>query len=670
MALLESLFEQEPQEPQAIFDPEKIVTMIDQLESDRGILHDRMDRDMDRYHLTPFTGIEDEDGTNILDGYRKFTSNDPATTMNLALHLGSTAKRLVRVHQPRAQEMEREINNLKELFCLGIWEAADQRRADLLQPTIQDSIFGQSLFRGRSAQRCLLIRDMFSGKTTADVQDWDPRNVYWDMGPNGLLWACEKSYKSRSNLMVEYGIDPAENEYEPQDNDQDKSYAVYDFFDEATNCVIVEGNIELKKATPHGMPRVPVIIDLAETRPLLSANEQDERDYESHYGESFYRSSRQMFDEQNQVFSIISVLTGRSIKQPIIVTSRDGSLTLPEDPWVTGQETSLSTDEQQSIAPLQQMEMAREAGPFMGLVSSMMQRGTFPANLFGSLNGTGGLSGYALTQLRQGVEAPLTPHIRSSERMIRKIFQLFVDAYSSGLFDTMELSGHLQNPQKSFFYEQIPPQALQTPGSIEVELIPSLPQDDASKVNLVQMLRDGPGGVPLIDDRFAREMMDFQDVDQMEKAVWEQQAGRGSPLALAVNSLKAATSQGNQQMTAVWKEESNMAVMQKRLEMMMLMLQTQQMQMALAMGQPPGAAPGGPPSPGGPPGPGGPQQPPGQAPQRQTTPPSNVQPPEARGIQSSPGQQAGPNVPPGTPRPGAQGRDQDLAALGLFGPNG
>ncbi|TFH63908.1 MAG: hypothetical protein E4G90_09180 [Gemmatimonadales bacterium] len=495
------------------YDPEYITRVVDALESGRSLLHIRMDEDMDRYHLTPFRGIPDEDGTNILDGYRKFTDNGPATTMNLALHLSSTAKRIIRVHQPRAQEQEREVNNLRELFCLGILEAVDDRRAKLLERKLQDSIMSQSLFRGRICQRALLVKDMFSGETYVDVADWDPRNVYWEVGGDGLNWACEKSYKSRSEIMTEYGIDPLGGNDEQFSNDQSKEYAVYDWLDQMFNIVIVEGNVELKSATPHGMPRCPVIIDLAETRPLFSAGRGIERDYDAHYGESFFRSSREMFDEKNQALSIISVLTGRSIAQPVAVTSRDGTLTLPEDPWQTGQRISLSTDEQQSVVPLEQMQMAQEVGPFLGVIANNVEHATFPSNLFGSL--TQNLSGYALIQLRRGAEAPLTPHLRSAERVIKQILELLVDAYKTGQFGQMQLGGHQQNPQKSYFYEMIPPQALASPGAIAVQLIPALPQDDASKVNLVQMLREGPGGVPLIDDRKARELMEFQDVDQI-----------------------------------------------------------------------------------------------------------------------------------------------------------
>jgi hypothetical protein len=73
--------------------PDEIIRMIDGMEMDRSEVQDRMDQDFDRYNLEPYQGEMDEDGEPILDGYKKFTANDPRTTMNLALHLGSTSKR-------------------------------------------------------------------------------------------------------------------------------------------------------------------------------------------------------------------------------------------------------------------------------------------------------------------------------------------------------------------------------------------------------------------------------------------------------------------------------------------------------------------------------------------------------------------------------------------------
>lgn len=406
----------------------------------------------------------------------------------------------------------------------------------------------------------------------------------------------------------------------------------------------------LKERTPHGMKRVPVVLAMAEARPLFQAGTG--HDYDEHYGESFYHSSRNIFEFQNFIYSIVMELSQRSIKQPLVLESRDGTFTLPDaDPRVSGQEIATSTDNQEQIKPLPPMEMVREAATLLGLISSEMQRGTFPASAFGELAFQ--LSGFAINQLRQGLEAPLTHHIKAVAKVTKQMLDLLCDTYSDGEFDQMELSGRLQTPSRSYFQETIDPNMIKNGGTIEVEVLAVLPQDDASKVSLAQLLRDpGASGVPVADDRFIREhILSIQDVEQMERAIWTQQANRGSPMAIAWNSMIAAAEEGDQEMAKLWENEWQVQLLTKMLEMMQLQMMGQQGGMG---GGPEGGGGGG----------GTGDQP------RPRLPGSEVMPPEMMGRGSGPSGQAGPNVPPGRPRPGAQDDDTRLANIGLFGPRG
>lgn len=632
--------------------PDQIVAIVDKMEMGRSDLHSRMDGDMDLYHLQTYGGELDANGEDTLAGYKKFTANDPQTVMNLALHLGSTAKRIIRVHQPRAQNAQREVDNMKELFELGIMTAADERRQKMGLPELQDGMFSQSLFRGRIAQRALLVKEetadaqeVSQSRTYVDITNWDPRNTYWAMGRHGLDWACEKSYKSRQEIIDEYGIDPAVGDPVFSEEDYDKEYAVYDWFDDQDNQIIVENLEQLKARTPHGMGVVPVALGFADLRPRFQASKEE--GYDVFYGESLYKADRAIFAEQNFLYSVVSELAKRSITQPLMIMSRDGSLTLPGDPRVSGQEVGLSTANEESILPVPPMETVKEFFPFVGIISGMMQRGSFPAPAFGELSFQ--LSGFAITQLSQGLLAPLTPHIKAVKNVLKQILDILSDAYSSGNFDQMALSGRRQDPGRSYFSEEISPELVREGGVIEVDIVAQLPKDDTTRVTLAQMLRDGP--VPIADDRFVRNMLEFQDPEQMERAVAEQMARRGSPLALAWESYVAASEQEDQDLAAIWWNEFMRIAMLNWLETMQL---AQFGGGATGLGGPAGA--------------GGSSN--GAAPASRTTPNSSVAPPETRGIQSSPNLQSGPNVPAGTPRPGAQSNEQRLSNIGLVGPRG
>ena len=178
----------------------------------------------------------------------------------------------------------------------------------------------------------------------------------------------------------------------------------------------------LKKRTPHGMKRVPISLGMVG---LVATFQADGRDYEVHYGESFYQSDRAMFAEQNFMLSILSELSKRSIKQPLVVKSPDGELTVDEDPREAGTVVSLTND--QSLEPLELMGLMKDSGVFMGVVSQFIQRGTFSYTQFGELNFQ--LSGFAITQLKQGVEAPITPDLKAMKIAIKEILEILSDAY-------------------------------------------------------------------------------------------------------------------------------------------------------------------------------------------------------------------------------------------------
>ena len=629
--------------------PKQITAIVDKMEMDRQALHARMDTDMGRYDLEPYKGELDAQGVDTLADYKKFTANDPQTVMNLALHLMSTAKRIIRVHQPRAQNEEREVNNIKELFELGILAAADEGRQNILMPALMDSMGSQSLFRGRIAQRVLLVKEpimdqvppeileqleqspelleqliaqgVIPTSTHVEIVDWDPRNVYLGMGRKGIAWACEKSFKSRNDIIEEYGVDPKDTLDDPSELSEDdytQEFAVYDWMDDQTNQVIIESHEELKAKTPHGMGRVPLAFAYADLRPRFQAGK--EQNYETHYGESLYKADRGVFDEQNFGLSILKELSHRSIAQGLVLKSRDGSLTMEKgDPRVAGQEVSLSTSNDEEILPMPPMEVAKEMFPFLQAITGMVQRGTFPASAFGQLSFE--LSGFAITQLAQDLLAPLTPHIKAVQSATKQILDILSDAYATGQFDQMTLSGRLQDPARSYFSEEISPELVKSGGNIEVEIVAQLPKDDTTRVTLAQMLRDNSSGMPIADDRFIRNMLEFQDPEQMERAVWEQLARQGTPLAIAWNSYLASVEQGDEDQAAIYWNEFMVLAMTKYLEMIQLA--------TITGGQTGLGGPGGGASANG--GSGA-----GAVPEAQTTPGPSVAPPETRGIQSAP----------------------------------
>ena len=679
------------QVPQSLMTPEEVVRVVDRMEQERSLLHTRMDQDYSRWRGDPYTGDE------ALDGYAKFTSNDARTFADWLIGEITGAVPTVRIHAGDAQREERRMDTMKEMFVLGQWQAVDERRTRLLQPKLVNGMTWQAGIRGRRAQRVLFIKEidpdpppldqslaggmgMQGGvnarpdpmsamaleggpgspppesagslppelmqmmalvpgappptRTYADVQDWDPRNTYWAMGQHGLAWACHKSKVTTDEIIAEFGVDPANLEGPitgpPQaTGEARRDWWRYEWFDDKVGMVMIDGARLLKPPTPHGMTRVPVCLGFVGSLPPVQENGQVN---EEDYGDSIYHAARDIYDENNHMMSVMKELSHRAINQSHVWKSASGQVP-DENTRLTGSDIAIGPNDDVKLLP--PMEMVRETAAFMGIIAAMKQRGSVTDIAFG--NPDFQLSGYAINSLRQGIMLAIKPPLQCVIEGLGEIFNLFCDAYATGAFDTMTLSGQTQGNRRRYFRETITPDVVAQGGILEIDLIPQLPTDDAAKATVAQMLREDTGSGPLVDNRYLREnVLDIQDVDLMERAVLEQMAQTASPVALAFKMMMSAAEQGDRELAEIWSSQLQIQMMQQFLEMMQLQF----------MGAPPpGGEQGGPPAPGG-----------GNGSGRGARPAAGVLPGQAQGIpQGRPTPQQGPLVPPGTPRPNARG---------------
>ena len=185
------------------------------------------------------------------------------------------------------------------------------------------------------------------------------------------------------------------------------------------------------------------------------------------------------------------------------------------------------------------MEVARETGSFMGLISGEMQRGSVPHTLYGDIQFQ--LSGFAINTLRQGIDSVISPRIDALEKAYTELCMLLCDQYMSESFDSMELSG--QDMNRQYFKEKINPKDIENTGDIIITFVGQLPQDDLTKMNMAQIARDGEA--PLLPDIFIRDkILGLQDTDMIDDAIKEQTAERILPEAALWTLLQSAEDRG------------------------------------------------------------------------------------------------------------------------------
>ena len=614
--------------------PEDIISLVEGHYEATEPLRDRMEEDHALYRLSPYDAGE---------GYQSYTSNEPQTFADKVMGWIASADMTVRIPHDGADEELRDKNDQKERFLIGILRSADERLCSLMMPNLRDQLAWYTVIRGWYAGRALLAKRE-DGSTYVDVTPWDPLHTYWGLGPEGLDWACHKMIKTKDQIFAQYNVKVDWDA--PQHAD---GSCVYDFYDKEMNTIVIHNGDAnnpqykvAKKQMKHGADQVPVFIGPVGANPLIMGlNNTTIVDTIADMGESVFRSTRDLYPKHNLMMSTLLELTARSRRQGLKVKSRDGMKTLDEDPYLEGSEISLAQGEE--VEPLGLLEVAKETGAFMSLVSGELQRGSLPHSVYGDLPFQ--LSGYAINTLRQGVDTVVGKYLRSIEKAYRMIFNVIADQYASGSYKSMEVSGMDRN--RTYFAQEITTDVIKGAGMAEVHLIGQLPQDDMTKFSMAQIAREGP--TPLLSDRAIRDrILAIQDADQMDDAIKEQLAEKMLPEATLWSMMQASERQGRQDLVDFYLGELMSVLLEKR--------QILQQKMASAMAPPMpemGAPPmGGGPMPGGPM-PGGPMGPPPGGPPGF---PPEVMPNAAMGVPPPmPVPQAGPVVPPGTPRPGAQG---------------
>ena len=616
----------------ANYTPEEITALVDNHYDLTEPLRTRMDDDHKLYRLEEFDAGE---------GYQSYTSNEPQVYADKLISWLTSAEMVVRIPYGNSEREDRENDDAKEKFLIGILKAADDRLTAKFQPTVRQQMAWYACIRGWYAGRALLVKDD-DGETYVDIQPWDAMHTYWGEGKHGLAWACYKTKKTPSEIKAIWDVDV---QGEGADLDDDEAIDVYDFYDAEDNIVCTDESV-LKRATKHGAEKVPVFLGPVGANPLVqSIADTRNQDTVEDYGESCYKSSRDLFEKHNFMMSVMLELTARSRRQGLKVKSRDGTKTLEEDPYKEGSEIALGQGE--DVEPLGLLEMARESGAFMGLVSGEMQRGGLPHSIYGQLEFQ--LSGFAINTLRQGVETVLVPRLFALERAYRTIFQHICDQYITGAFKAMELSGQDQN--RMYFREEITPDMIKDSGDVEVTLIGQLPQDDMSKMSMAQIAREGP--TPLLPDIFIRDnILGLQSADAMEDSINAQIAERTLPEAQLWTLLQAAIRQGREDLANFYQGELMRVFLMKQMEQQQLMAGQQQ---APPVPQPPQMPGGLPPMMA--PGMGGPTLPP------------EVMPDAMMGVPPvAPTAPVGPAVPPGTPRPGALSPENRIPLNGMMPP--
>ena len=129
----------------------RIIDMVESHHESTEPLRRRMEEDFQLYTLDPY---------DAGDGFQSYTSNEPSTFADKVVDYLVGSEMVIRVPNTSADQQQRQANNMKEKFMIGVMKSADERQKMALRPSIKDVLSWQISLRGWFAGRSLLTKDV------------------------------------------------------------------------------------------------------------------------------------------------------------------------------------------------------------------------------------------------------------------------------------------------------------------------------------------------------------------------------------------------------------------------------------------------------------------------------------------------------------------------------
>ena len=585
-------------------------------------LHNRQKADNDMYNLVRFDG-EEHFGSLRDKGLRAFTSNEPRVYAKKLQAFAEDAVLNIKIPTSRENEQQRILNQHKLDVANSMLKLVDKRLNKYGLGDLRSQLAHHTTVRGWLTGRCLLRSNPATGETVLDVTPWDPMNVVWNDGPDGLEWACNITYMTPAEIRAYY---PDSRPFTFDELLTEHRVLVYEYYD-ATHTAVFSDTYEIKPPVRHGAQEIPVYrIPVGGESTSYGTDISATLEY---MGESCYDSVRDLYRELNHVLSMIKQNVTRGGNVSYIVIAQDGKAKLMHNPFTKeGSEVTLRPGE--SIEALPYPVLPVEIGEFLTYILGSIQRGSIPFSNYGEIGSA--LSGYAIDTLNQGMKSKVDPIIKAVTRAYEQIVEKLIRQYSTGFFAPIPVMGD---------GDDLPPMVLGFADDLNFMMNANLPQDLPANISAAQMAREpGEFGSPLYSDDWIREhIMQSSDEEGVQTLIDAQMARRTGDAAAYLSYFQAALERGDLDTAREQLMNYIIAREEKDLNLMVLRLQVAQM---LMLGVPPSGVPSAVDGGGG----SGTPASPGIS--------NSIRPQQVLGQpnQPLPFQQSGPLVAPGTPRPG------------------
>ena len=512
---------------------EEIKSAISEQETNLSSLRTRMEEDYDLWALEEYEA-KDPSGKKR-KGYEAYTTSAPRNYFDKVLDGLNRAALTIQIELPEeATEEDRRKASLGELFLFGAFAEIDRRLAKRGEPPLREGLGFYMCLRGWYAMRALVYS--IKEQTIFDVQPWDPLQVTWEMGSEGMLWGAKKRMVSKAQILNEYGF-----------TIRGKDAEAIDFWDTERNAIIIE-DVFAKKPLEHKIGHPPILIGAVGSMPTIQRDTKAGSDTTlDQRGDSVWSASRNLYEPQNKYISWIMDNAKRSVVGSLVYQSKGGVKPIEGDPYLAYQAIKIDIDE--SITPLVLPPLSPATPAVLGIIEKDIQQSTLPYPL--AHGGTEqAMSGRALSILVDATRSIYTPRTAKMASAYIWLCEELLTQFANKGIKASILKGYNPKGKGSFFQTKIKPSEVNPEWFVTVKVEPRMPRDEEAEIMmaLAATQKRSPDDIPLMSKGTAREnILQIRDPDAEEDKVLEETA-KGLPPIMVANIAAALKRRGKEEL--------------------------------------------------------------------------------------------------------------------------
>ncbi|MCX2726006.1 hypothetical protein OO015_00595 [Thermomicrobium sp. 4228-Ro] len=380
---------------------EQIQTLVQRTTEFWALRDQRMDEDLALYRMSE---VPQGEGEVVI-------RNIPWVMVEKASSILS--KQLPSIDAIPPQNRLREAAQAIEDFLRYAWEIWDRRWMQALHGPLLRDIAHFLCLRGWVTIRISYNADAPAGELPVDLHVCDPRQVYPQLGTNGLRYVVHRYWATVGEILDEW----PEAEKALKGRDEEDIVEVVAYYDDWWHTLEVDG-IEIKPPTEHGYGFVPWIVATGLGAPIR-ATTRDQQHWTQEVGVSIFHGIKRAYRQLNRLVSQLATEVARVANPPTVYYYDPARPDNPQPIKLSAGATNFLYFDRERVEVLQVTPSPANAAPVMQALLDDVEKGGLPGVLWGVGQG----SGFALTLQTDAAMDTLHPLTRVLEQVIEQVNQ-------------------------------------------------------------------------------------------------------------------------------------------------------------------------------------------------------------------------------------------------------